>query len=157
MQLGDYGGRYVEYPLSKVVKGTAGTLHLAIVGTNASRPPAGKIEISSISLRTKQPGIPLSVEDMTSLMRAGAWDAVRWHLKRLLPTDDPVANYHYGRLLVTGLGGPLDYDNGATYLQKGLRAARSAIRTGQAVFLWPRRAPQPGEGRRDPAGHDDQH
>ncbi len=119
MQLGDYGGRYVEYPLSKVVKGTAGTLHLAIVGTNAARPPAGKIEISSISLRTKRPGIPLTVEDMTPLMLAQAWDAVRWHLKRLLPTDDPVVNYHYGRLLVTGLGGPQDYDKGAIYLQKG--------------------------------------
>jgi Sel1 repeat-containing protein len=119
MQLGDYGGRYVEYPLSKVVKGTAGTLHLAIVGTNASRPPTGKIEISRISLRTKRPGIPLSVEDMTPLMRAQAWDAVRWHLSRLMPTDNPVVNYHYGRLLVTGLGGPLDYEKGAVYLQKG--------------------------------------
>ncbi len=119
MQLGDYGGRYVEYPLSKVVKGTAGTLHLAIVGTNASRPPTGKIEISNISLRTKRPGIPLTVEDMTPLIRARAWDAVRWHLNRLMPTDDPVVNYHYGRLLVTGLGGPLDYEKGATCLQKG--------------------------------------
>jgi hypothetical protein len=119
MQLGDYGGRYVEYPLSKVIKGTAGTLHLAIVGTNASRPPSGKIEIGSISLRTKRPGIPLSVEDMTSLMLAQAWDAVRWHLMRLMPTDDPVVNYHYGRLLVTGLGGPQDYQEGAVYLQKG--------------------------------------
>jgi TPR repeat protein len=43
---------------------------------------------------------------------------VRWHLKRLLPTDDAAVNFHYGRLLVLGLGGPLDYDNGATYLQK---------------------------------------
>jgi hypothetical protein len=119
MQLGDYGGRYVEYPLSKVVKGTAGTLHLAIVGSTASRPPTGKIEISSISLRTRRPGIPLKVEDMTPLMLAGAWDAVRWHLTRLMPTDDPVVNYHYGRLLVTGLGGPQDYDKGAIYLQKG--------------------------------------
>jgi len=119
MQLGDYGGRYVKYPLSKVVKGTAGTLHLAIVGTSASRPPTGKIEISRISLRTKRPGIPLSVEDMTPLMRAQAWDAVRWHLSRLMPTDNPVVNYHYGRLLVTGLGGPQDYEKGAIYLQKG--------------------------------------
>ena len=119
MQLGDYGGRYVEYPLSKVVTGTAGTLHLAVVGNNASRPPMGKIEISSISLRTKRPGIPLTVEDMTPLMRAGQWDAVRWHLNRLMPTDDPVVNYHYGRLLVTGLGGPQDYEKGAVYLQKG--------------------------------------
>ena len=30
-----------------------------------------------------------------------------------------MVNYHYGRLLVTGLGGPLDYDKGAVYLQKG--------------------------------------
>jgi len=119
IQLGDYGGRYVEYPLSKVVKGTAGTLHLAIVGTNAARPPTGKIEISSISLRTKRPGIPLTVEDMTPLMLAQAWDAVRWHLSRLMPTDDPVVNYHYGRLLVTGLGGLQDYEKGAIYLQKG--------------------------------------
>jgi TPR repeat protein len=52
-------------------------------------------------------------------MLAGAWDAVRWHLTRLMPTDDPVVNYHYGRLLVTGLGGPQDYDKGAIYLQKG--------------------------------------
>lgn len=118
MQLGDYGGRYVEYPVSKVVTGTAGTLHLAIVGSNASRPPSGKIEISNITLRTKQPGIPLKVEDMTPLMMAGAWDAVRWHLKRLLPSDDPVVNYHYGRLLVLGIGGPLDYVNGAICLQK---------------------------------------
>jgi len=119
MQLGDYGGRYVEYPLSKVVRGTAGTLHLAIVGTNASRPPSGKIEISTISLRTKEPGIPLTVNDMVPLMKVGAWADVRWHLERLLPTDDPVVNYHYGRLLVTGLGGPLDYEKGAIYLQKG--------------------------------------
>jgi hypothetical protein len=118
MQLGDYGGRYVEYPLSKVVKGTAGTLHLAIVGDNASRPPTGKIEISSISLRTKRPGIPMSVQGMAPLMQAGAWDAVRWHLKRLLPTDDPLVNYNYGRLLVQGIGGPLDYDNGAACLLK---------------------------------------
>jgi hypothetical protein len=119
MQLGDYGGRYVEYPLEKVVENTAGTLHLAIVGNNASRPPAGKIEISRITLRTKRPGIPLTVADMRPLMAAQAWDSVRWHLTRLLPTDDPVVNYHYGRLLAAGLGGPLDYEKGAVYLQKG--------------------------------------
>jgi TPR repeat protein len=36
-----------------------------------------------------------------------------------MPTDDPVANYHYGRLLATGLGGPPDYAKSAMYLQKG--------------------------------------
>lgn len=118
MQFGDWGGRYVEYPLSKLLKGNAGTLHLAIVGTNASLPPTGKIEIASITLRTKRPGVPLTVEDMRPLMLTGQWDAVRWHLNKLLPTDDPVVNYHYGRLLVTGLGGRQDYEEGAVYLQK---------------------------------------
>jgi DNA-binding transcriptional ArsR family regulator len=117
MQLGDYGGRYVKYPLEKVLKHNNGTLHLAVVGTSASRPPTGKIEISSISLRTKQPGTRLTVEEIFS--RFESWEAVRWHLKRLMPTDDPVANYHYGRLLMKGLGGPLDYEAGAVYLQKG--------------------------------------
>jgi hypothetical protein len=117
MQLGDYGGRYVEYPLEKVLKHNNGTLHLAIVGNDAAVSPAGKIEIASITLRTKQPGIPLTVEE--ALARFDSWDARRWHVKRLMPTDDPVANYHYGRLLVHGLGGPLDYENGAVYLQKG--------------------------------------
>lgn len=116
MQLGDYGGRYVKYPLSKLLNANNGTLHLAIVGTNASRPPTGKIEISRISLETKRPGVPLSVEDIFSAARP--WDIVRWHLERLMPTDDPVANYHYGRVLARGLGGPEDYAKGAILLQK---------------------------------------
>jgi TPR repeat protein len=56
---------------------------------------------------------------MTPLFLRGEWDAVRWHLERLMPTDDPVANYHYGRVLVLGLGGPQDYEKGAIHLQKG--------------------------------------
>jgi hypothetical protein len=127
MQFGDWGKRYVEYPLAKALTAKLlGTLHLAVVGTNASRAPTGTIEISSISLRTKAPGRRLSIADMEPFMHEGSWTAVRWHLKQLMPTDDATANYLYGRALALGLGGPQDCSGAAPYLQKAL--ALSAAR-----------------------------
>ena len=83
MQLGDYGGRYVKYPLSKLLNANNGTLHLAIVGTNASRPPTGKIEISRISLGNKAARRPALASRISFFRGHGPWvKIVRWHLER---------------------------------------------------------------------------
>lgn len=120
MQLGDWGERYVEYPLNKLLKDNAGSLHLAIVGTNASRPPTGKIEISEISIRTVKPAVRMSFNDIVPLLHQGKWSEVRWHLEKMLPSDDAAVNFHYGRLLALGIGGPQDYEKGAAHLQKAI-------------------------------------
>ena len=118
MQLGDWGERFVEYPLPKLMNLFTGSIHLAVVGTSASNPPTGKIEIGEIRIRTRKPAIPLGFADIEQLVRQQAWESVRWHLGRLLPTDYAPVNYHYGRLLVRGIGGPQNYAQGVPYLQK---------------------------------------
>jgi Sel1 repeat len=118
MQFGDWGRRYVEYPLNKLLNNSTGSLHLAIVGISAAQPPSGKIEISEITIRTKQAARPLPFDDIVRLLEQGRWDEVRWNLKRLLPSDDPTPNYYYGRALALGLGGNQDYQQAAIYLQK---------------------------------------
>jgi hypothetical protein len=118
LTLGDWGERFLEYPLAKVMKPFTGTLHLAIVGRNAATPPTGKIEIGEISIRTKTPAIPLPLDDIGLFIARHEWETARWHLKRLLPTDYAPVNYHYGRFLVRGIGGPQNYSEGAAYLQK---------------------------------------
>jgi hypothetical protein len=120
MSLGDWGERFLEYPVAKVMKSFTGTLHLALVGRNAATPPTGKIEIGEISIRTRKPATPLPLEDIDPFVARHEWEAVRWHIKRLLPTDDSPVNYHYGRILVNGFGGPQDYTEGAAYLQKAI-------------------------------------
>jgi|GEM_PF-4696785 len=120
MHLGDWGQRYVEYPLEKILHDSVGSLHLAIVGTNASRPPSGTIEISSISLRTQTPARPLPMDDIAPLLEQQKWDDARWHLEQLMPTDDPRTNFELGKLMAEGVGGKQDYCGAAAHLQKAI-------------------------------------
>ena len=62
-------------------------------------------------------------------MQQGLWSDVRWHLQRLLPSDDPVLNYHYGRLLVLGIGGQQDYQAGASHLLKAIDLPEGSRKT----------------------------
>ena len=118
MHLGDWGNRYVEYPLEKVLNDSVGSLHLAIVGTNATDPPSGKIEISSISLRTLEPARRVRMIGIIPLIAQQKWDEARWHLERLMPSDDPEVNFELGHILALGLGGGQDYHRAADCLQK---------------------------------------
>jgi TPR repeat protein len=97
-----------------------------LFGTNASQPPHGKIEISQITIRTKEPARALSAHDIIPLVLQGRWDEARWHLKQLIPSDDPLTNYNYGRLRASGLGGNQDYQEAANCFRKdtGLPEAR---------------------------------
>jgi hypothetical protein len=134
MQQGDWGRRYVEYPLNRLLKDNTGSLHLAVVGTNASQPPSGKIEISEITIRTKEPARALSVHDIMPLLAQGRWDEARWHLKQLLPSDDPLANYNYGRLLALGLGGNQDYKEAASCFQQAVGLPEARVELAKLYF-----------------------
>jgi hypothetical protein len=135
MHLGDWGNRYVEYPLDKVLNDSVGSLHLAIVGNNATDPPTGTIEISSISLRTQQPARPLSMIGLAPLLDEQKWDEARWHLERLMPTDDPRPNYELGRLLAGGLGGKQDYRQAAEHLEKAMAVPGARLELAK-LYIW---------------------
>ena len=134
MQLGDWGRRYVEYPLSKILRDSAGSLHLAIVGTTASQAPSGKIEISEISIRTREPARPLPFNDVMQLVLQGRWEEARWHFEQLLPSEDPALNYQYGRLLAGGIGGSQDYQKAATCLQKAISLPEARLELAKLYF-----------------------
>jgi hypothetical protein len=134
IQQGIWGFRYVYYPLGKLLKDNYGSLHLAIVGSNAADRPTGTIEISQITIQTKEPARPLTLREVLPLVDQGRWDEARWHFKQLLPSDDPQLNYQYGRLLAEGLGGDPDYDEAVACLQKAASLPEARLELAKLYF-----------------------
>jgi hypothetical protein len=147
MMHGDWGRRYREYPIEKVLTPAfGGTLHLAIVGGRADTPPTGSIEIREISIRTKEAAQPIGIDAIGQLMTSGSWEAVRWHLERLVDVGDENASYHYGRLLKLGLGGPVDLAEAARHLLRAKAMPQARLELAELYFYGLGVARDPAKG-----------